>query len=86
MAAIHVMCFMYHPKVIFSIPMVTTPAAEPMMSIEPPTQAQYANNCQKIPSVAMSPVGIIGYIFIAPATRGTLSTMDDRTPMIPVTR
>ena len=40
MKAIQVMFFMYQPKVIFSSPMTTTPAAEPMMSIEPPTPAQ----------------------------------------------
>ena len=38
--AIQVMCFMYQPKVIFSSPITTTPAAEPIMSIEPPTPAQ----------------------------------------------
>ena len=38
--AIHVMFYMYQPNVIFSSPITTTPAAEPMMSIEPPTPAQ----------------------------------------------
>ncbi len=40
MKATHEMRFMYHTKVIFSRPITTTPAAEPMMSIEPPTPAQ----------------------------------------------
>ena len=40
MKAIKVILFIYHPKVIFSSPITTTPAAEPTMSIEPPTPAQ----------------------------------------------
>ena len=40
MKAIHEMRFMYHTNVIFSSPITTTHAAEPMMSIEPPTPAQ----------------------------------------------
>ncbi len=66
--AIHVIRFMYHPKVIFSSPMTTTPAALPTMSIEPPTPAQYASSCQKMPSMAMSPAGVIGYMPMLPAT------------------
>ena len=34
------MCFIYQPKVIFSKPITTTPAALPIISIEPPTPAQ----------------------------------------------
>ena len=35
-----VMRRIYQPKVIFSNPITTTPAAEPIISIEPPTPAQ----------------------------------------------
>ena len=37
-------------KGIFSIPIATTPAAEPMMSNEPPTPAQKVSRCQNRPS------------------------------------
>ena len=56
-----------------------------MIRIDPPTPAQYAKSCQKIPSTAISPVGVTVYIPIQPATRGTLSTILDKTPMSPVT-
>ena len=36
----------YQKKSIFSIPMKATPAAEPMISIEPPVPAQNATSCQ----------------------------------------
>lgn len=40
----------YHEKVIFSIPITTTPAAEPIINMLPPTPAQYAKSCQNAPS------------------------------------
>ncbi len=46
------MFFAYHTNVIFSKPITITPAAEPMISMLPPTPAQYASVCQKMPSCA----------------------------------
>ena len=40
----------YQKKGIFSMPMATTPAAEPMMSRLPPTPAVKVSKCQKSPS------------------------------------
>ena len=37
----------YQKKLIFSMPMAATPAAEPMISMLPPVPAQYARNSQK---------------------------------------
>lgn len=48
--AIHVIRFIYHINGIFSIPMATTPAADPIISIEPPTPAQKVSKCQNRPS------------------------------------
>ena len=79
------MRFIYQPNVIFSNPITTTPAALPIIKIEPPTPAQYAKSCQKMPSTAISPVGATGYIPIQPATKGTLSTILEMTPITPVT-
>ena len=40
----------YQKNGIFSIPIATTPAAEPMMSKLPPTPAVKVSRCQKRPS------------------------------------
>ena len=37
----------YQIKSIFRIPMIATPAADPIIKTEPPVPAQYARNCQK---------------------------------------
>lgn len=37
----------YQPNEIRSMPITATPAAEPMMRIEPPVPAQYARKSQK---------------------------------------
>ncbi len=36
----------YQKKSIFSIPIATTPAAEPIINILPPVPAEYAIKCQ----------------------------------------
>ena len=43
--------FKYQKKSIFSIPMATTPAAEPMINILPPVPAEKAIKCQRGSSV-----------------------------------
>lgn len=84
--ATHEKFFRYHPKLIFSIPIAMTPDAEPIMSIEPPTPAQNDINSQKVPShmkFAAYPAASglsMGYMPIAAATNGTLSTMAESTP------
>ncbi len=74
--------FRYQIKSIFRIPITATPAADPIINTEPPVPAQYAKNSQNIPSAAYIPASAIGYIPIAPATNGTLSTIEDRRPII----
>ena len=69
-------------KSIFKIPITATPAADPIIKTDPPVPAQYAKNSQNIPSIAYIPDSAIGYIPIAPATRGTLSTIEDNKPII----
>lgn len=49
-SAIHDIRFRYHINEIFSIPMATTPAAEPIISMLPPTPAQNVRRCQNRPS------------------------------------
>ena len=48
--AIKVMRLKYQKKGIFSMPIATTPAAEPMMSKLPPTPAVKVSKCQNRPS------------------------------------
>lgn len=40
--------FIYQIKSILNIPIIATPAAEPIIKILPPVPAQYANNSQKL--------------------------------------
>ena len=68
-------------KFILKIPITATPAADPITNKLPPVPAQYAKNSQKTPSTAKSPVALISYIPIAPATKGTLSKIADKNPM-----
>ena len=68
-------------KSIFSIPITATPAAEPMINKLPPVPAQYARPSQNAPSTINAPVASIGYIPIAAATNGTLSMIDESTPI-----
>ena len=66
--------FKYQKKSIFSIPIATTPAAEPMINIDPPVPAENAIKChnglskdsENIPKLA--------------ATKGTLSITAEPTP------
>ena len=50
--AINETSFKYHPKLTFSSPITTTPAADPTIKMLPPTPAQYARNNQNAPSTA----------------------------------
>ena len=60
----------YQVKVIFSNPIMATPAAEPMMIMLPPVAVQSASNSQKTWSVGTC---VKGYIAWAAATSGMLS-------------
>ena len=44
-SASHEIFLRYQKKSIFSIPIATTPAAEPIINILPPVPAQYARKC-----------------------------------------
>ena len=86
-----VIFFKYQIKSIFSIPITATPAAEPIMSKLPPVPAQYAKPSQNAPSwtkkcnegsASACAASAIGYIPIEAATKGTLSIIEDNTPMI----
>ena len=76
------MFFIYQIKSIFKIPITATPAADPIIKTDPPVPAQYARNSQNMPSTAYIPVSVTGYIPIAPATSGTLSTIAESNPII----
>ena len=67
---------MYHIKSIFSIPIATTPAADPIITILPPVPAAYAIPCHSGLSID-SP-----NIPIEAATNGTLSIAAERKPKI----
>ena len=66
--------FRYQKKSIRSIPMATTPAAEPMMSILPPVPAEKAIKCQSGSSIISENIPILA------ATNGTLSIIADPIP------
>lgn len=92
--AINDIFFRYQPNDTPSNPIKITPAADPITKILPPTPAQYARKCQKVPSttkfcikaaldaVVMVAGSITGYIPMAAATNGTLSTMEDKMPIV----
>ena len=66
----------YQKKLIFSIPIATTPAADPIINILPPVPAEYAIKCHKGSS--------IGYSVNIPklaATNGTLSMIAEPKPI-----
>src|SRR5690606_39642822 len=64
----------YQKKSIFSIPMATTPAAEPIISILPPVPAEYAIKCHNSLSMGSENIPKLA------ATKGTLSITADPTP------
>src|SRR5664280_2312636 len=68
----------YQKKLILSMPIAATPAAEPIMSALPPVPAQYARNSQKKWSGGYC---VKSYIPCAAATKGTLSITDDTNPI-----
>ena len=57
---------------------MATPAADPIIKILPPVPAQNANNSQKTLSAGYTSRE---YMPIAPATIGTLSIIDEKTPI-----
>ena len=96
MSASQVILRAYHRNGIFSIPMATTPAADPIIRSDPPTPAQNVSRCQNRPSsiksdaqdgsadAAIMESVITGYMFMQAATRGTLSMIEDSAPIIPL--
>ena len=66
--------FKYQKKSIFSIPIATTPAADPIMSILPPVPAEKAIKCQSGWSDISENIPILA------ATRGTLSITAEPNP------
>ena len=64
----------YQKKSIFSIPIATTPAADPTIRILPPVPAEYAIKCQ------IGSSGGIENIPILAATSGTLSITAEAIP------
>ena len=66
--------FRYQKKSIFSIPIATTPAADPMMSILPPVPAEKAIKCQSGSSVTCENIPMEA------ATKGTLSMTAEPIP------
>lgn len=89
MPAIQLKWRRYHPNGMSCRPITTTPAADPMISILPPTPPVYASSSQNVPSIPYNstpdPEVITSYIPIHPATRGTLSTTAERKPIAVVT-
>lgn len=76
----HEIFFKYQKKSIFSIPMATTPAADPMMSILPPVPAEYAIKCQSSLSNGSENIPKLA------ATSGTLSITAEPTPRSSTTK
>ena len=70
----HAIFFKYQKKSIFSIPIATTPAAEPIINILPPVPAEYAIKCQTGSSIPTENIPILA------ATSGTLSITAEPTP------
>ena len=72
----HEIFFKYQKKSIFSIPMATTPAADPKMSMLPPVPAEKAMKSQSGWSVISENIPILA------ATSGTLSITAEPNPNI----
>ena len=66
--------FKYQKKSIFSIPIATTPAAEPIINMLPPVPAEYATKCQSSLSSGSENIPKLA------ATKGTLSITAEPTP------
>src|SRR5665811_89733 len=78
MSASQLIFLRYQKKVILSIPIAATPAAEPIIRALPPVPAQYARNSQKKWSVGYCTKS---YIPCVAATKGTLSTTEESNPI-----
>ena len=72
--AIHDIFLKYQKKFIFSIPIATTPAADPIIIILPPVPAVYAIKCHNWSFISTVNIPILA------ATSGTLSISADATP------
>ena len=70
----HEIFFKYQKKSIFSIPIATTPAAEPIINILPPVPAEKAIKCHNGSSISSENIPILA------ATKGTLSITADPKP------
>ena len=71
------MFFRYQKKSIFSIPIATTPAADPIINMLPPVPAEKAIKCHNVSSINSENIPILA------ATKGTLSiTADPNTKRI----
>jgi hypothetical protein len=70
----HDMFLKYQKKSIFSIPIATTPAAEPIINMLPPVPAEKAMKCHKGLSIGSENIPILA------ATKGTLSITADPIP------
>ena len=66
--------FKYQKKSIFSIPIATTPAAEPMINMDPPVPAEKAIKCHNGLSIDSENIPKLA------ATNGTLSITAEPTP------
>ena len=71
--------FKYQKNSIFSIPIATTPAADPITNTLPPVPAEYAIKCQRESSIGCENIPIDA------ATSGTLSITADPNPKSPAT-
>ena len=69
----------YQKKSIFSIPIATTPAADPTIRILPPVPAEYAIKCQIGSSIGIENIPILA------ATSGTLSITAEAIPKMETT-
>ena len=72
--ASHEIFLRYQKKSILSIPIATTPAAEPIINILPPVPAEKAIKCHKGSSINCENIPMLA------ATKGTLSIIADPKP------
>ena len=71
--------FRYQKNSIFSIPIATTPAADPITNTLPPVPAEYAIKCHRESSIGWENIPIEA------ATNGTLSITAEPRPKRPAT-
>ena len=69
-------------KSIFKIPIAATPAADPIINTGPSCTSTVSQELPEHTVYCIKPASVISYIPIAPATNGTLSTIEERSPII----